>query len=525
MRRWPLGRKPGRMLFAAALLTCVVFVYLSNPSSSETLFIFKKPIFRVFVGSGRGDAEQQVLPDPKLAYIKDVRLFWKPFERSILASKPTVAPIQLITPYGNINAPEHNVEGKRKQPAEYVILGEEGVEAMKASHAQFRADLDDAFEDQPQHSVATGLFKGEGVVTVAGGEYFGPAIVGIKMLRQTGSDLPVEAFLANWDEYEPELCETVLPSMNAKCFVLTDFMDPSDDGDSIEPGHYQLKSLALLFSSFQHVLYLDSDSIPLVDPSKELFGEEPYRSTGLVGFPDFWVGSESPTFYRIAGMDDFPDNLPAASSEAGQLLVNKKQHLKALLLAAYYNIYGPDWYYPLLSQGALGQGDKCTFETAAVVLGQPWYRVKTPVKAVGRGTSDGRWRGSGMVQFLPMDDIKRYGFDKFFAANSSVHVRPAFLHANTPKMNAGHLVDEGDLEDADTGLHLRLWGDVKTQVDIFGLDLEMLTWRKLVEVGCELSGAIDEWKHRLGVCNRLKHHFDLVFGLDSTGSNDWNSTA
>jgi alpha 1,2-mannosyltransferase len=374
--------------------------------------------------------------------------------------------------------------------------------------------LDDAFDDQPHNSVAGGLFNGEGVVTVAGGEYFGPAIVGIKILRETGSNLPVEAFLANEDEWEPELCEKILPSMNAVCLVLTDFLDTAADGDdSLKVTHYQLKSLALLFSSFQHVLYLDSDSIPLVDPSRELFQQDPYITTGFVGFPDFWIGSESPTFYRIAGMSGFPEDLPIASSEAGQLLVNKNRHLKTLLLAAYYNIYGPDWYYPLLSQGALGQGDKCTFETAAIVLGQPWYRVKTIVKAVGRQTSGGQWQGSGMIQWSPKDDSQFFGFRKQ-TENSTATVKPAFLHANTPKMNAGHLVDEGDLVDPASGLHMRLWGDSENQVQLFGFDLEKATWLKVVETGCELSGVIREWKERDDICGRAKNHFTLTFGSD-----------
>ncbi|KAK7679537.1 Golgi alpha-1,2- mannosyltransferase [Cerrena zonata] len=42
----------------------------------------------------------------------------------------------------------------------------------------------------------------------------------------------------------------------------------------------------------------------------------------------------------------------------------------------YYNYYGPDYYYPLLSQGAAGEGDKETFIAAAHKLKLPYYQVK-----------------------------------------------------------------------------------------------------------------------------------------------------
>lgn len=42
----------------------------------------------------------------------------------------------------------------------------------------------------------------------------------------------------------------------------------------------------------------------------------------------------------------------------------------------YYNTYGPDYYYPLLSQGAAGEGDKETFIAAAHKLNLPYYQVQ-----------------------------------------------------------------------------------------------------------------------------------------------------
>jgi len=323
------------------------------------------------------------------------------------------------------------------------------------------------------------------------------------MLRSSGSVLPVEAFLHDRSEYEPYLCETVLPSLNARCLIIDDFLQPpasTTHNTTLEATHYQLKSLALLFCSFRHALFLDSDSIPLLDPAP-LLTTSRYLSTGLIGWPDLWLATESPTFYSIAGLLSFPTDLPTASSEAGQLLLDKHQHLKTLLLACYYNIFGPTHYYPLLSQGALGQGDKNTFETAAVVLGAPFYRVPTAPRELER-YEFGERKVSGLVQYLWLPVA---------VDGEGATVAPGFVHANTPKMNAGHLVDEGDLIDEGTEERLRLWGTTEEQMEVFGEDLEARVWGVMVEVGCALEKRVREWKGRKGLCRRLKEHKNAVF--------------
>jgi alpha 1,2-mannosyltransferase len=498
-----------RLILASLFLGSVTYIYLARPiglrfGSGGTLLPQSTSTVVVFHNTTAS---------------KPVRAFWETWAKHVSRAKPTGAPISLAWSASNVPAPDEPF-AHRQRPVSHTQLAEDEVAELQRSHAIFRKALDAYVAEDDVDS----LYSGRGVVTVAGGEYFGPAIVGIKVLRQMGSTLPVEAFLADWDEYEEDICDTVLPKLNARCIVLSDFVLPDSghetDSAPFKITHYQLKSLALLFSTFKHVLYLDSDSIPLVDPVTELFTKEPYLSTGLVGWPDFWIGTEAPEFYKIAGMGEFPkDTLPTTSSEAGQLLVDKSVHLKTLLLAAYYNIWGPQWFYPLLSQGALGQGDKNTFETAAIVLGAPWYRVRTPVKALGR-RDDGQFKGSGMVQFHPGDDHAKFDRDTTKLnsrqvseplGSSQVDVRPAFMHANTPKMNSGHLVDEGDLKDVKSGKGLRLWGPVEEQIKLFGEDLEMKIWKSVVEVGCDLATVLNEWKGRNNMCMRLRAHWMEVF--------------
>lgn len=457
----------------------------------------------------------------------DLGAFWARWSQAIYDARPNVTRITLRSHASSQKPPDQNAA---RQPYRDLVRNTaEEIEYLRTSHAQFVQELETEFglqndtsdkqsEDgkivlgEPKHtrqwSGVDGLFKGKGIVMVGGGEYWGPAVVGLHMLRKSGSSLPVEVFVPDDDEYEKGVCEDYLPKLNAKCVVLSHILAKSyittgnKEGAQLKTTHYQLKAMALLVSSFSEVLMLDSDSIPLVDPLLHIFDTEPYKTEGMILWPDLWASTESPKFWKIAGREDFPKDLASTSSEAGQIVVNKATHLAPLLLATYYNIYGPDLYYPLQSQGALGQGDKETFMAAAVALNATYYRVKTAAVSLGR--NDGQHeKGTALVQHSPSDDL---------ASRPWTHVGPIFLHSNTPKMNAGHLVDEGDLVHTDGVTRLRLLGSKEDQQRRFGLDIEHTIWDLLVQTGCELAGVIKEWKDRKDLCTRLEEHYRLVFG-------------
>ncbi|CAD0093483.1 unnamed protein product [Aureobasidium mustum] len=423
--------------------------------------------------------------------IDSVQELWTLWAEVYKATRPDAAKLELMFNAANepVSADDHSSRTQHREQ----LQGLDSIPALQTAHTKFVSVL----KSWPDHA-AEQIFNGTGVVIVGGGEYFGPAIVGIHMLRRSGSNLPVQVFVTDKTEHEDKLCKDYLPKLGAECLILSDFIQ------GFKVTHYQLKSLAMLLSSFEHVLYLDSDSIPLLNPETELFASEPYTSAGLVIWPDFWISTESPSFYTVTGLGRMPSGLPKSSSEAGQLLINKRKHIKTLLLAIYYNIYGPDFYYPLLSQGALGQGDKETFMAAAMVLDSSYYRVKTGVAKVERNTGF-EDKGSAMIQVNPSDDFLEQDGDK------PIQPRPAFIHANTPKMNAGHLVDEGDLLSTVDQKPLRLWGSRDEQIRLFGLDLEKTVWELIVQNGCELADVIREWSNRKDLCRRLDEHWDALF--------------
>lgn len=440
-----------------------------------------------------------------------IKKFWAKWAKIFHESRPQVDAIKVKEAASTAGSDAAN--GERKPHKQTLGLSEEVINGLHDAHKSLLQDRGGLYGSRFTNQ-SRELFSGTGIVTIAGGPHFASAIISIRMLRKVTS-LPVHVFLESRTEYEPELCNRVLPALHAECFILSDFL-PADS--PIKPTQPQLKSLAILFSTFETVVYIDSDSFPVRDPS-EMLSTEPFTSTGLITWPDYWIATEDPIFYRIAGLStsSFPPGLPARSTESGELLLSKSIHLSSLLLACYYNIYGPTHYYPLLSQGALGDGDKETFLAAAVVLGLPHYRVKEHVATLGYFTPEGAFTGGAMVQHHPVDDSEVHN-GTYATAQDSHKCRPVFLHAHFPKLNAGRLVEEkgsGGLT-GPTGQGLRLWGKKEDVERKFGgRDVEKEVWREMKAVACELEKVVRDWRGHSGVCTKVKEHWGAVFGQGS----------
>lgn len=411
-------------------------------------------------------------------YVERVRQFWKPWEETIVNAKPPFDDVHPSHSYGWVSVPPDGWTQPRPLPDRLIDLSEEQIQSLAAAHKKMRDKLDGPTLDSQDI-----FFRGRGVVMTAGGKYLPPAVVNVQMLRLSGSKMPVEMWFANEEEYNEQVCSHMHDNFDVRCLLLSDFLK---DGPFDNIGGYQLKVMALLFSSFQEVILLDSDNIPVVDPAF-LLETDAYKATGFLGWSDFWAGSETPDFYKIAGLDGFPD-LPYGNTESGQLVVDKKRHLKTFLLSSYYNIYGPGTYYPLQCQGGIGQGDKTTFTLAATVLGLDWYRVPTPPE---RLEDAGGPSVSGTVQYEP-SPLQQDVVPWRNTVNSSVRdVKPVFFHANSPKLNAGELAHKSQMMIGDR--HTRIWSQEWTN-RTFHEDIEKTIWDIVVESGCTLQPLIREWQ-------------------------------
>ncbi|MCJ1272751.1 hypothetical protein MMC21_000538 [Puttea exsequens] len=431
--------------------------------------------------------------------------FWAKWANVFDKAKPRIKKIDLK--YGADTSNSDKANGDRTPSTTSIGLKDADIESLQTSHSKLSGHAD----FKTLNAEASTLFSGAGVVYVGGGPYMPPTLLSIRMLRKVNKKIPVQVFLPSRREYEAEVCESVLPALGAECCIIEDHLRKENP---VKVDHYQLKVLAILFSSFETVLYLDSDCNVLRDPL-ELIDAEPFLSTGLLSWPDYWVATEDPVFYKIAGLADFPKGIPARSSEAGQLLVSKKKHLDSLLLAAYYNVYGPDYYYPILSQGALGQGDKETFLAGAIVLGHPFYRVKEKVGTVGYFDDQKDFHGGAMIQWHPAEEYAQLNLttttDLKTTKDKKQKPHPFFIHANLPKMNVARLLDEDGIYMPNTKKRVRLWGPEESARQMFGYDLERFVWNEMREMACSLADCLQDFEGRTGICRRAQEHYREVF--------------
>ncbi|KAL4816927.1 mannosyltransferase putative-domain-containing protein [Aspergillus spinulosporus] len=436
-------------------------------------------------------------------------VFWKSFKPILEANSPNCPP---PAHEEDVEAIHFNASTTEVRP-DLTFMDEGSVTAMQDAHARFLHDTEDTKRLKPVHAPGT-----RGIVSTAGGQYFPVFLATLRMLRRTGSKLPVEVYMKDADEYEENICEDILPKLNARCLILSDVVGK----DSIE--HFQLKVFAVLLSSFEEVVWMDADCFPLHEPDL-LLDSDVFKSTGMITWPDFWQSSVSPLYYRISNQPEIPMNA-RQTTEAGVFLISKKSHLRTLLLSAYYNYYGPSHYFRLLSQGGPGEGDKETFLQAASAVQEPFYAVSERVQAVGHPAPNGL-SGSAMAQSDPIEDQALVSQGLLRTLDPSVADAPRvfFIHANYPKFNPGGNVWGTEFETAPTvrpdGSDGRAWIVPEDVVQRFGYDAEKAYWEELKFISCAPDIEFQTWASKGKICHKVEQYWDNVFAQPHDDDFHW----
>ena len=416
-------------------------------------------------------------------------------------------------------------------------MDEADISRMKAAHSNFITDI----RSMPSNLVYTAGTRG--VVTTASEGLLAVLSISLRMLRKTGTNLPVEIFLNRPTPYTNAFCSKVFPNLDAKCLYLSDIFLAADT--TVELNTYQYKIFSILFSSFEDVLLLDSDAWPISNP-EHLFHSLPFSDTGLVLWPDFWYASESPYFFDIAKISKVPRLNERPATESGEMLYSKSKHGLSIMLAVYYNYYGPEYFYLLQSQGGPGEGDKETFPWAAAAVGEDFYFVHHPVGSLGRHDSNGEYIGTAMIQYDPVQDFFALSQQKFRPAAvdpgeiahpdpklqkpaGTEKVKPMFVHANVPKFDPITIFDD-EIKGVHTptkdsnGEWVRCWMQKKDSVELFGFDLEKRFWETIQEAACgDLLGlwvaggrpdryALEQIQKRdQQTCTKVRKYYKEVF--------------
>ena len=202
--------------------------------------------------------------------------FWDTTSRALIEAKP-----DCFLPTEPIEAPLNDFAGLKKHFAfrpDLLKIPRQDADKMRDAHARFVSEIPELAQNLP-------YTKGkQGIVVAASGNLLPVFLVSLKMLRRTGSILPVEVYIESKNKYEKEICQIVLPPMNATCMIMSEILEAVPQ--ELKMSRYQLKALALSFSSFDDVLLLDADSLPVEKP-EHLLNSEPFLSKGFVSWPDY----------------------------------------------------------------------------------------------------------------------------------------------------------------------------------------------------------------------------------------------
>lgn len=215
---------------------------------------------------------------------------------------------------------------------------------MATGNAIVRELLEEAAQAGPfpEH-----LCTGRGIVICAGGpQMLANAYVLVRALRDIHNcTLGIEIWHLGRQEMPSFLADHFIAM---GCRIVDGQSHAGVASNQISDG-WQLKACALKYSSFEEVILLDADQVPVRDPA-ELFDWPQYDESGAVFWPDIVELAASNPIWEFLG-------LPAQdvrSWESGQLCVNRRRHWKAVCVVFAMNRRAEVFYQ-------LVYGDKDTF--------------------------------------------------------------------------------------------------------------------------------------------------------------------
>ncbi|EXF84942.1 glycosyltransferase family 71 [Colletotrichum fioriniae PJ7] len=239
-----------------------------------------------------------------------------------------------------------------------------------------------------------GRFSGQGLVIVAGNADTVMRVkVILRQLKRLKSTIAIE--IHYWDT---EMDMGVMADLNA-LYEPIYYNDLSKEHnivhikkDGIFGINYQLKTAALLNSRWAEPLLLDSDNIPMIDPSI-LYDSMQYTEYHSVFWPDIARTRPQNPAWAIFNT---PCKMAEHEQESGQLLVDKQRFWYHLQLASWLNNEQGKYYNEMLL------GDKDMFRFAWHALRTTFGKPKKWVTSVGT-ENDGFYCGHSFAQHHPDD--------------------------------------------------------------------------------------------------------------------------
>lgn len=198
-------------------------------------------------------------------------------------------------------------------------------------------------------------FAGRGIVICAGGQrYFTCAWVLIWLLRRVHrTELPIQV----WHLGRNEMSDAMRILLEEEGVEVVNAEAVLHAYPATVAGGWPLKPYAIAQSRFREVIFLDADTVPLIDPAV-VFEWELYRRSGLLLWPDIIdLRSGNPIWSKL-GLEP----RDCVSVDSGVVAVDKARCWPLLDIAILLNAAWREAYQYL-------HGDKDTFLLAALLTG------------------------------------------------------------------------------------------------------------------------------------------------------------
>lgn len=248
---------------------------------------------------------------------------------------------------GHTNGEELKLVKQASSPPERASARMQGTQESESITSETALKRMDNFIGQiPPYP---GGHAGRGIVICGGGrKYFPCAWVAIQMLRRMGCQLPVQIWHLGPEEMD-EAMKGLLAPLGVKC---VDALEVRKLHPARILNGWELKSYAILHSSFQEVLLLDADNVPVVNP-EFLFETPEFKTAGAIFWPDYGSLKPGEPIWKWCGITHRyePD------FESGQIVVDKERCWRELCLTLWMNEHS-DFFYKHM------HGDKDTFHLA-----------------------------------------------------------------------------------------------------------------------------------------------------------------
>lgn len=213
--------------------------------------------------------------------------------------------------------------------------------------------------------------QGRGVVIAGGGKYLKHAWAVCRHLRKLGWSEGIQV----WHLGPAEMPEESKPLFHDLDAETVDALELRKLRPMRRLGPWELKTYAVLHCPWRHVLFLDADCIPAINPA-EMFHHEDIQKVGSLFFSDVEVHNKSSWGHTYCGLKK-----PEKEWEAGQWIVDKQRAWMGLRWSFWLLEHSEVWF-------KMGWGDKYTTELGFRMSGVP-HLVST----------DARWCGWGIGQF------------------------------------------------------------------------------------------------------------------------------